>query len=353
VALFFLCAAKKKSDKYISITSEGTADIREAGISEASDRAYLDAQRKAIEKALGKLYSAKTVVEAGRFIEQNITSNIKGYIRKWEKIDGPEVRDYPGISEKLVWVKIEAKVGKGKLKEDSLALEEIQRKLGRPDFAVVIDNKYCNQMISSKLKEKQFTVREINNANSNSIETALENNIDIIIDGTVESSGGKKIMPNVDMRSFQANVIVKALNVTDGEILSQASGHGAHPHIEEESGTAEAIRKASTGAIDEIMEQVLSTWEYVLNNGNNIYLKMKGISLLEESDFKVLLKRYLRGLQEVHDKGFNEGVFTYKLKYLGDAKQLAKELSSMKSKVKINVSGYKSNTVEAEVHKEE
>ena len=102
-------------------------------------------------------------------------------------------------------------------------------------------------------------------------------------------------------------------------------------------------------AADKIVDQLINAWENVLNNGSSLYLKVKGLSLNKESDFKRILTRYLRGIKEIHSKDFKNGVFTYKLMYLGDGKQLAKELSSVRGSLNINVTGYMANTVEAEL----
>lgn len=348
------CAAKQQVTEelpgnYVSVIAEGTADIKEAGMSEATDRAYIDAQRKAIEKALGKMYSARTVVDSGRFIEQTIMADVKGYIRKWEKVAGPEAQDYPGTSEKIVWVKIQAEVGLDKLKEDTFALEEMQKRLGRPDIAVIVKNNHSRQVISNKLSENKFTVRDIGTALNDPVGTANENNVELIIDGKVTAKSAGKIMKGVDMISYQSDVTLKAVNVADGEVIAQAAGHGAFPHIEEESGKAGAVRKATEIAMDKLTEQMLAAWENILNNGSGIYLKIKGITLNNESDFKSVMTRYLRGVKEVHSKDFKSGIFTYKIMYLGNAKQLAKEISSIKGRFNVNVTGYKANTVEAEV----
>ncbi len=358
VFVFFGCSSGKnslsvdapsKSDEFVVVMAEGTADITPAGIAEATDRAYLDAQRKAIETALGKIYSAKTVVDAGRFIEQTIMAKVEGYIKKWEKLAGPEVQDFPGISDKIVWVKINAQVGKDKLKEDTFALEEIQKKLGRPDIAVAIGNSQASQVLGSKLKEKKFTVKVLDNVSGDIRESAQENGVDILIKGDVSASKAGSIMKGVDMKSYQSEVVLKAINVSDGEELSQAAGHGAYPHINDASGKAGAVQKAAASAADILIEKLLNAWEDVLNNGSNLYLKVKGLSLNDESDFKMVLERYLRGLKEVHSKGLKDGIFTYKLNYLGDAKQLAKELGSLNSKFILNISGYRTNIVEAEI----
>lgn len=361
--LLFLCFAvlnvsigysrSKKNNKkdtpkgeIIEVVAEGFADIRESGFSDAVDRAYLDAQHKAVETALGKVYSARTVVEAGRYIEQKVYADVKGYIKNWEKISGPATQEYPGTKDKIVWVKIKASIGLNKLKSDTGALLEIQKRLGSPDVAVFINNKHALNKITEKLKAKKFIVKDIDMIeNEAKLELALENDIEIVIEGVVTTSGGRIIMKGVDMRSYQANIVLKALNSVDGIVLAEASSSGAYPHINPESGKAGAVEKATDKASDELIDKLLISWEDSLNNGNNFYLKIGGLTLKNEADFKFILKRNLRGLKEVFSKGFKEGIFSYKLKYLGDVKTLAKDLSNIKGKFKVEVKSYRLNTV--------
>ncbi|MFC2092119.1 hypothetical protein ACFLTD_05040 [Elusimicrobiota bacterium] len=334
----------------ITVEAEGLADIRPAGISEATDRAYIEAQRKALELALGKIYSARTVVESGRFIEQTVMAQVKGYIRSYDKIAGPQVQDFPGTDEKVVWVKIKAHIGMDKLKEDTLALEEMQNRLGRPDVAVVIEDKSARQVVSDKLKESKFTVKELEGPGSDYIVWAGNSNIELIIDGEVKASGGGQIMSGVDLKSYQADVSLKAINVIDGEVLALSTVHDAKPHINEVTGKAIAIESASGRAADKLISSLLKAWENVLNNGNNIYLEVSGLDLKKETDFRKILERYIRGLNEIHSKGMKDDIFTYKLKYLGDAKQFAKELDALNiNNVHITIDGYKMNKVESKI----
>ncbi|MFC2061328.1 hypothetical protein ACFLUV_02340 [Elusimicrobiota bacterium] len=347
------CSAKQGAgispENNITVESEGMADVRESGISAATDRAYSDAQHKAIEKALGRLYSAKTVVEAGRFIEQKVMANVKGYIRTWEKVAGPEVQDFPGTTEKVVWVKIKAEIGLDKLKDDTLALDEIQQRLGRPDIAIVLNDPQARQVISSALKENNFIVKDIGTNIQNPLETAAENDVEIVIDGSVTAESAGSVMKNSSMKSYQSDITLKSINVADGEVISQSSAHAAFPHIEDASGKAGAVKKASETASPKLVEDLLSAWENVLNNGSGLYLKVKGLTISKESDFKRILERYLRGAREIYSKGLKEGTFTYKIMYLGNGRALAKELDSVKGKFNIEVKGYSVNTVEAEV----
>jgi len=345
-----LKAEDQPSDS-ITVTSEGTADIRGAGVSEAVDRAYLDAQKKAVESALGKMYSATTVVEAGRFIEQNVMSDISGYIRNWEKVDGPDTRTFSGTDEKVVWVKIRAEIGLGKLKSDTLSLEKIQQRLGRPDMAVIIDNIHASQAASKKLEENRITVKKLRVPEGmDRFEYAAENGVDILIEGDAETTDAGSVMDGVKLKSYQSDVQLKAVNVIDGEIIAQASAHGAAAHIQDEPGRAEAVRKASEKAAEELTSHLLEAWQDVLNNGNIIYLEVKNVPFKKETEFRKKLGSGFRGIREIHPKGFRNEKHIYKLKYLGDARMLASDLDTYnKDGFNLKVTGYRLNRVEAEM----
>lgn len=341
IAVLFTCAAKKNTSNgndSLIIISQGSADIRDAGMTEALDRAYLDAQRKAVENALGKIYYAQTVVEAGKFIEETVIANIKGYIRKWKKQGNPVIANYPGTGYKVVNVKIEAEVGLGKLKEDMVALKEIQMRLGRPDLAIDLDNLQANKELEKILNKYLFTVYELKNAPGDKI--------DIIIDGKVTSETAGKIMEGVDLISCQADVVLKARLRTSGEILAQASGHGASPHINIESGKAAAIEKAVFNAGEDLVKQLFSAWENILNNGRDVYLNITGIKLADEAEFSHMLKNSIRGINEMYTKGYNNGVLRYKLKYLGELRYFAKDLDVLDT---IKVNSYDGNSIDAEI----
>ncbi|MBN2406098.1 MAG: hypothetical protein JXJ19_00215 [Elusimicrobia bacterium] len=333
---------------YVTVTAEGTADIKKAGVAEATDVAYMDAQRKAIETALGKLYSARTVVESGRFIDQTIMADVKGYIKRWEKLGDPAVQDYPGTSYKIVKVQIKADIGLDKLKEDTTALDQMQKRLGRPDIAVVVSDANAKQTISSKLKDKDFTVIDLG-SQADVLAAAADKNAELLIDGKVTLSEGKKIMEGVDMKSYQATITLEAVNTASAESIAQAAGSGAYPHIDADTGKAGAANRAAETAADQLIEKLLVVWEDVLNNGSGIYLKVSGLTLNNEADFGKLLERYLRGVKEIHAKGLQDGIFTYKIMYLGTAKQMAKEVSEIQGNFKVNVTGYRANTVTAQV----
>jgi hypothetical protein len=240
-------------------------------------------------------------------------------------------------------------VGKDRLSEDTLALQKIQQRLGRPDIAITLSNKKAKQVIESSLKDKEFTVKDIGHNPQDPFKTANENNVEIIITGEATAKSAGAVMEGVSMKSYQAEVIFKALNVTDGMILAEASAHAAAAHIEELSGMTAAIKKASKQAAGELTEKMIEGWEDILNNGSNLYVDIKGLTLNNESDFKRFLKDSVRGVTEVHSKGLEDGINSFKVKYLGDSRHFAQALNEAEGDFSLTVTGYKVNLVEAEI----
>jgi len=336
---------------YVTVVSEGIADIREAGVSEALDRAYLDAQYKAIEKALGKIYSARTVVESGRFLQQTVMTNVKGYIRRWYEISKPEEIQFPWTNERVVYVKICAEVGLNKLKDDTVALQELQKRLGRPDIFVDIDNIYAKQVITTKLQEIGFTIHDLEIKKGDLINSALENNIEVIIQGSIEVKNSGKVFENLDIKLFQSQVSLRAINVSDNRIIAHVTAEESYPHVDEKSGKVGAIKKATESAMNKLIEDLLASWEDILNNGNELYLKVKGLVIEQESSFRKYIQRSIRGCREIYCEGMKNNVVSFKILYLGNVNDFVKDLNRIKG-YNIKVTKFSTNIVEAEITKE-
>jgi hypothetical protein len=330
--------------KYETVISEGMADLGPAGISAASDEAVRDAQHKAVEQVLGRMYSARTVAESGRFIEQTVTTNIKGYIKKWKKLEGPEIIEFQQTEAKVVRVRIEAQVGVDRLREDTLALEEIQNRIGRPDLAVVLDDPDARQAVIEKLTERRFALRDI------------PEDADILIEGDLEiresSRSGPTKVYGIETQGrieFQSKVSLRALLSSSRELIAEYSASGAEWHIEENMARIAAVREAAQKAAEGISDGISMKWEDILNNGTSIFLRAEGLSVDNETAFMHALKRRSRGIKEIYPRGMKQGVFFFKIMYLGRIQTLARELQDLGTGYTVEVQSYDTNSIEVKV----
>jgi len=338
-----------------TIVAEGLAEVRQAGLAEAYERAEEAAKVKAIEKALGTIIDARILGSSGVILEENIYAKKQGYIKKFEVISKHE-------EDGIAYVTIKAEVGLQRLKDDVMALNILQQRMNMPKTIIFIQEenlgkpskqKASYNVIAKKFREKEFTIispsqitggykRNIKNlyklmeSDENAfIYTAgklgMSVNADIVIVGKVTSQEAGKVMEGSKLISFQADVDFKVVNVGDGRIIASSSQHGAYPHISPISGGLEAIKKATAKAADDLIDQIIKEWENILNNGNLITLYVQGLSLTEEIKFEKLLKAYYREVRDVFGKQRqgNKSVFT--VKFLGSPRDLAQAMTKKKS----------------------
>jgi hypothetical protein len=132
-----------------------------------------------------------------------------------------------------------------------------------------------------------------------------KNNAEIVVTGKATAVDNGAIVLNgqkMDMHSYQANLKLQVVNVADGRILATASKEGAAGHINPENGCVQAFKKIAPPAADELIGQVVKTWEDILNNGNLLTLDVTGLSLTESFKFQKALTQYFREVKEVFPK---------------------------------------------------
>ena len=116
------------------VLAKGTA----AGTDEkAKDEALSRALRDAVEKAVGVLIEADTMVKNFQLLEDKIYSRVKGYVKSYEVISVDKSQD--GMTE----VNIRAVVASDILEDDLAGLEVIQRSKGNPRVVILI-NEYID-----------------------------------------------------------------------------------------------------------------------------------------------------------------------------------------------------------------
>jgi hypothetical protein len=81
-AFTFLWAHTARAQESKTVTAEGVAAIQGNAQDIARDAAIEDAQKRAVEQAIGILIDSQTQVENYQLISDNILSQTKGYIKR-------------------------------------------------------------------------------------------------------------------------------------------------------------------------------------------------------------------------------------------------------------------------------
>ncbi len=341
------------SGKVKVVETEGMAEVREAGLPEAFDRAREDARRKAIAEALGTIIDATTIARNYQVVEQEIFAREKGYIQKEEVL---EKKSHAGGE--YVTVKIKAWVKLSKLKDDVMALDILQHRMNMPKTMILIKeetpagsmNAGYNTM-AKEFKEKRFTVispMSITPAYKKYVKKVYESfgvddnivmeaaakvgnsvNADMVVVGKIKVIQTKpSILKNTSMYSYQATGEFKVINTGDGRIVATTTKQGARAHISVNTGSQLAVQMVAKKAADDLIDQILKAWEDILNNGNLITLYATGLSVNDEILFKLAMKKYFREVREVYNKGRRGNTVIYTVKFLGKPSDLATALVS-------------------------
>ena len=104
-------AAPALASAAATVEAEGQAMVKNGDEPAARDRALEDAQRKAVESAVGTMISAETVMENYQIISDRILAKSSGYIKNYNIVSS-------GAENGIYKVVIKALVATGNLSSD-------------------------------------------------------------------------------------------------------------------------------------------------------------------------------------------------------------------------------------------
>lgn len=209
------------------VEAEGLAPYNTKDMIATKRGALVDAQRNAVEKAVGVYVSARTMVEKAVAIENNILAKTSGYVKKYDILqEGPQ--------QDLYHVRIRALVALKELEKD---LQEISLS-STPDLKkprVIIDiredidhekieDQPATEALSRALSEAQFPV----------VSADREKEADIIIRGKASAFAfqGKGLG---GFLSYRARLSVEAVRAGTSDVVSsltqEASGLGGNADL--------------------------------------------------------------------------------------------------------------------------
>ncbi len=344
------------------VIAEGMGSIISGDIAKAKDDAVADALRNAVETTVGMLISSETLVKNFQTVNDRIYSHSTGYISSYDIIS--ESHDKYTYK-----VKVKAVVKMANIKDDLAAIGLLLSRKGKPRMMVLIqeinldrenfgvdlnvaENTIMNKFISSGFTfvDKKTISAKISRdkmlaAASGDAEMAKAigsvGHAEVIIVGKAVSrvvKGTSNLLG--DMKSCQADITLRAINVDNGEIIAVVSKHAAVVHIDETAGGNAAIKKAANLAAGELMNKILNRWSSEVTNTQRIELTVYGFKSFDDMYlFKRELQGYIRGIKDISSHGFQGGVSSMEVNVEGNAQFLAdeiykKQLPSFKIKIK-------------------
>ena len=342
------------------IKAKGYGTIYDNNKAAARDKAIEDAQRKAVEQAMGTMISSESVTKNFQLISDRILSLSSGYIEKYRVISEKEV-------DGEVEVEIAAIVGMSKLNDSVQAIKNLIRRMDRPKIMVLIAEQSIREE-GQQLSEKRRGNAVLSSTSLGVVENVLieffrAKGFDFVdrqaLAGQIEIADPltlvndkeriKKIANLTDAQvaifgqaqarntgevqgiySGQANISLRALKTDTGEIIAATNAHAAVPFVDPSTANTKALSEAAKKISQKLMDQILSQWQSESTGLRSICLVIKGVKYADVKKLRSWLTKYVRGVKSVHQRYVKDGIAELDLDIQGSAQNLADELSEKK-----------------------
>jgi Flagellar assembly protein T, N-terminal domain len=340
-----------------TITAEGVGAVMGNDRAIARDQAIQDALRKAVEQAVGTMVSSETMVQNFQTLSDKIYTQTQGYIQNYRVLSetpGPNVHQ----------VTIQATVAMGDLEKDLQALGFLLGQVGKPRIMILVAEQQIGQQyynywwgthrgtqtdlnvaentIMDRFREKgfdivdpqaqagnikippAFQVVELSNQNAITIGKQVDAEIVIVGKALARSVGS---IAGTAMKSLQANISMRAIQVDNARVLSSGIENAAAVHIDEVTGGSDAIKKASIKMSDKMMDDILKNFQKRVGATTLVQLMVFGLSGADDvRKFKTSVLGQVRGVEGIHERSFAENTLKVDVDIRGNAQSLSQEI---------------------------
>jgi hypothetical protein len=344
------------------IEAQGAATIHNNMVDVARDKAIDNAQREAVEKAVGVMVSSFTEVENYQVKMDQILSESHGFINTYkvldEKREGNQYR-----------VTIEADVSVNRLKDKLEAVNLILSRKSRPRLMVLIGQGEKRDAVAESAMIKHFLSRGFKLVETKGVNRELSRyNLTVVADdaaaasklgsrygaevlvvGRTEASTSRFTVNGVEMRFNKVNLSARAVRVDTAEVIATDSEIRSGPGMEDviKSMTVEASEKLAR----KLTDQLINRWSYELTNTATIKLIASGLkSYRDLVKFKELITNDVKGVKEVNQREYRNGHVEIDLEVRGNVHGVADDIAALRVNGKaVMVQGISQNTIKVRV----
>ena len=323
-----------------------TRVVQAEGISFISHQdAVRQAQRAAVEQAVGVFIQSETEVRNFEVQKDRIFSRTQGYITRYQTLKSMEA-DGQHI------VTIRAEVSLDKIKDDLIAMKILLDSMERPTLMVLIEEQYLGMgdpgmdvaetEMTAVLKEKGFDLVDKGQLararKGDQARQALAGNRQaakqlgfsmgaqylILGKAAVENAG--EAYAGSGLYSLQAGLNLRVLQTQTGLILGSVVRNGAAAHARALTGASLALREAARKAAnDYLVSAITDSFQDFLNNGAPVKLHIAGVRNFQ--DYQAVADA-VDGLDKVvsaRKEGWNQagGLLILDLRFRGTSEELA------------------------------
>lgn len=336
-----------------TVTAEGVAMIQQGAVDIARDAALEDAQKRAVEQAIGILIDSQTQVENYQLISDKILAQTKGYIKRYNVMNET-------AQGQLLRVVITAEVALGKLEDDLSGIGILLGQMAKPRTMILIaeqniggpvnawwwnpsgqmdigaaENSFIDVFTKKGFEfvdhdaaaqdikvSRAYQVQDLSAGQARTL--GNQANAEVVIVGKAVS----KIAGRVGgvMLSAQADISVRAVRTDTGQVIGSATAHAAAVHINDQTAGIEALRKAGTQAAEDLLAKILDVYAKEVGGTRSIMITINGLTKDQFVKFKDVLRSQVRAIKDLHEKSFSGTSAVIQVDSKSSAQALSDEL---------------------------
>ena len=358
------------------VSAVGQAAILNGDQVSARDKAIADAQRKAVEQAVGTMISSESLTVNYELVSDKILSKAVGYIKGYKILSEDKGND----KNPIYTVKIQAKVGAADIDKDLAAIKSMLSAKNLPRILVMVaeqnvgdpnaqirwqsnmdsfENAFMEAWLSKGFKfvDRQALQGKIKVAPAFSTgdpsvdavkEVATGTGAEVVIYGKAVATNNGPAMGTA-LFSIRADVSLRLLNLDTAQIVATSAQSATLGHVNPQTGGLKAIQEAARKSAGELLTKLLAQWQQDVHGAATVNLTISNVK--QSRDLKAIasfLKEEVRGVEAVRQRTYKAKVAELEVDVKGTAQELADELEAKKFKgFKLDIDEFTANTIKA------
>jgi hypothetical protein len=314
--------------------------------------------------------SAETISQNSALLSDRITRRTSGLVRRYRVLN----EERRGAN---YWVQIKADVRQDKLKEELAQLHDLLKYENMPRVFVVlaeqwlrnegnttgrIDIRLMESEMISRLKAKGFLLidpdvltgkLEISQVySSGDVSDGIARKVgdlsgaELVIygRGVVRDNGRAAMMG--DFHSFQADIAIRAVNTSTGEIVATSMRSLKEAGDSMELMGGRALKKATEQAAGDLVLELSQQWQAQMAGSRRVVLKVGGVDFAAAGALEALLKK-VPGVQRVTRRSLKGDQAQIDVRFRGEAQKLAERIDALQWKhAKVSISAQRGDLME-------
>jgi hypothetical protein len=342
IAILMMAAPYARSEEKV-VEVMGTSPF-------SREDAVRQAQRSAVEEAVGVFIHSESEVENFELKKDKIISRTQGYITRLTVLGARKNGD-------LHEVTIQATVSLDKIKDDLVAMKILLESMERPTLMVLVEEDRQDMgpvgmsaaatKMTALLGDKGFDVvdeaqseraRQLDQgrqalAGNTAAATMLGLNAgaQYVIVGRAVAHDAGEAYPGTGMKSIHASLQLMVVQTQTGLVLGSVVTNGVSAHVSPLTGADRALEQCARKAVDEyVVDAITHSFQDYLNNGAPLKVHVTGVTSFRT--YKLIASEIETIDRVVSSKkeGWNKasGLLVLDLRFRGTSEELAELLDA-------------------------